>query len=272
VSVFGRNERTGLQVWSGEWGYPGDGWYREFHKRDSVSGLQYWRVTDRQSRDLAAKELYEPGNVAARIEENSDHFVRTVTGLLKEHSGQGFVPIIVAPYDMELFGHWWYEGITWIRRVLEKLGAAGVEAVSPGAYLSENPPAQTIVLPESSWGAGGDHRIWLNPDTMWIWKEVRSAEHWMEDAAGRYGGRTDVGPLLQQAARELLLMESSDWEFLITTLQARDYAGGRFRDHLERFNALKAAITGAGTVDIHGLREQDNIFPQIDPSVYRTGP
>jgi 1,4-alpha-glucan branching enzyme len=272
VSVFGRNERTGLQVWSGEWGYPGDGWYREFHKRDSVSGLQYWRVTDRQSRDLAAKELYEPDKVAGRIEENSDHFVQAVSGLLKEHSGQGFVPIIVAPYDMELFGHWWYEGISWIRRVLEKLGQAGVEPLSPGAYLSGNPPTQTIALPESSWGAGGDHRIWLNPDTMWIWKEVRNAERWMEEAARRYGGIADAGPLLRQAARELLLMESSDWEFLITTFQARDYAVGRFREHLGRFNALKAAVEGAGTVDIQGLQELDNIFPQIDPSVYRTGP
>jgi 1,4-alpha-glucan branching enzyme len=272
VCVFGRNEKTGLQVWSGEWGYPGDGWYREFHKRDSVSGLQYWRVTDRQSKDLATKEPYEPDKVAATIEQNSDHFVRTVAGLLEAHGGRGYVPVVVAPYDMELFGHWWYEGIMWIQKVMEKLPAAGVDAVSPGAYLSENPPSQKISLPESSWGAGGDHRIWLNPDTMWMWNEVHAAERWMEEATGRYGDISGMRPFLQQAARELLLMESSDWEFLITTFQAKDYAIGRFRDHLGRFNALKAAVEGAGTVELGPIREQDNIFPDIDPSVYRAAP
>jgi 1,4-alpha-glucan branching enzyme len=282
VSVFGRNERTGLQVWSGEWGYPGDAYYREFHKRDSVSGLQYWRVTDRQSRDLGTKQMYEPEKVSARIEENSDHFVNTIHELLSQHGGGDFTPIIVAPYDTELFGHWWYEGIRWMQRVMEKLPAAGVEVTSLGAFLAQNPPTQRISLPESSWGAGGDHRIWLNPDTMWIWKEVRMAERWLLDAVqderpppeggGLLSDQNDAPPrgeLLKQAARELLLMQSSDWEFLITTFQARDYAVSRFRDHLERFTALKAAVEGTGTADLKQFQDQDNIFPQLDLSVYR---
>lgn len=268
VSVFGRNEKTGLQVWSGEWGYPGDGWYREFHKRDSVSGLQYWRVTDRQSRDLGAKEIYAPEKVSARIEENSDHFVNTIRELLFQQGGTDFTPIVVAPYDMELFGHWWYEGIRWMQRVMEKLPEAGVEVTSLGAYLAQNPPVQKISLPESSWGAGGDHRVWLNPDTMWIWKEVRGAERWMEDAAVKYGERSELKPLLQQAARELLLMESSDWEFLITTFQARDYAVSRFRDHLGRFNVLKEAVEGLKKVELQQMAELDNLFPDIDISLY----
>jgi 1,4-alpha-glucan branching enzyme len=107
---------------------------------------------------------------------------------------------------------------------------------------------------------------------LWIWKEVRGAERWMEEAAGRYGGTPQLRPLLGQAARELLLMESSDWEFLITTFQARDYAVSRFRDHLERFNALKAACGGAGTADPSRLQQQDNIFPQLDPNIYRAAP
>lgn len=269
IAVFGRNEKTGLQVWSGEWGYPGDEWYREFHKKDSVSGLQYWRVTDRQSRDLGTKQLYEPEKVAARIEDNSDHFVQTIRQLLLEHGGGDFEPVVVAPYDTELFGHWWYEGIRWMQRVLEKLPSADVEVTSLGAYLDQNPPTQMISLPESSWGAGGDHRIWLNPDTLWIWKEVHGAERWMLDAANRYTEQGEMRPALEQAARELLLMESSDWEFLITTFQARDYAVNRFREHLGRFNELKAAIEGKGAADIHGIREQDNIFPDLDLSAYQ---
>jgi 1,4-alpha-glucan branching enzyme len=267
LAVFGRNEKTGLQVWSGEWGYPGDGWYREFHKRDSLSGLQYWRVTDRQNRDLGAKEFYEPDKVEARIDENSFHFVETVRDLIDKNSGD-FRPIVAAPYDTELFGHWWYEGIRWLRMVLEKMPRSGVEPVALGAYLAEHPPTQMISLPESSWGAGGDHRIWLNLDTVWIWNEIHEAEKWMEHAAGAYRDREDLRGMLRQAARELLLMESSDWEFLITTFQARDYGVNRFNDHLGRFKALKNAVEGKGTADLYGIQQLDNLFPDIDASVY----
>jgi 1,4-alpha-glucan branching enzyme len=267
LAVFGRNEKTGLQVWSGEWGYPGDGWYREFHKRDSISGLQYWRVTDRQNRDLGAKLFYEPDKVGARIDENSNHFVETVRDLVDKNSAD-FRPIVAATYDTELFGHWWFEGIRWMRQVLEKLPKAGVEPLSLGAYLSEHPPSQMISLPESSWGAGGDHRIWLNNDTVWIWQEIYAAEKWMEHAVAEYRGREDLKELLRQAARELLLMESSDWEFLITTFQARDYGVNRFNDHLGRFNALRHAIEGKGTADLYGIQQLDNLFAEIDISVY----
>jgi len=144
-----------------------------------------------------------------------------------------------------------------------------VEPVSLGAHLSENPPSQMISLPESSWGAGGDHRIWLNNDTVWMWKEIYAAEKWMEQAAATYKERPDLQELLKQAARELLLMESSDWEFLITTFQARDYGVHRFREHLGRFNSLKYAVEGTGTADLYGIQQLDNLFSELDLSVFR---
>ena len=270
VAVFGRNEKSGLQVWSGEWGYPGDGWYREFHKRDSVSGLQYWRVTDRQSRDLGTKAFYEPEKTQARVDENAMHFVGLVKELLSQQKTDA-PPIVVAPYDSELFGHWWFEGIRWMKKVLESLPAEGIEPVSCGSYLAEHPPTQMITLPESSWGAGGDHRIWLNQDTEWMWTEIHACERWMEEAAGKHIGNAALKPLLEQAARELLLLESSDWEFLITTFQAKEYGIKRFKDHLERFRAIQAAVEGRGTVNIEELMEQDKLFKTLDVSVYRPG-
>ncbi|MEM4729970.1 MAG: 1,4-alpha-glucan branching protein domain-containing protein [Thermoplasmata archaeon] len=267
VAVLGRNERTGLQVWSADWGYPGDGWYREFHKRDSVSGLQYWRVTDRQSRDLGTKLLYEPDKVGPRLEDHSAHFAGLAASLLKEHAGEG-APVIVAPYDLELFGHWWYEGVRWLTMVLERLPAAGVEPLSCGAYLSEHPPSEEISLPESSWGAGGDHRVWLNPDTEWMWREIHQAERWMEEAARRHSGDPSKRELLAQAARELMLLEASDWEFLVSTFQAREYAVERFKGHLERFAALRAAVEDRGQADLDRLRDMDNIFPWLEPGLY----
>jgi len=122
IAIVGRNEKAGLQVWSGEWGYPGDGWYREFHKKDSISGLQYWRVTGSDV-DLGSKALYEPNMVMTRVEENSDHFVHMVYSLLKDYKKQtGKNGIVAAPYDSELFGHWWFEGPKWIKQILKTIG------------------------------------------------------------------------------------------------------------------------------------------------------
>jgi len=191
-----------------------------------------------------------------------------VRGLLLQNGGD-FAPIVAAPYDTELFGHWWFEGIRWLRSVLEKLPLAGVEPVSLGAYLDEHPPSEMISLPESSWGAGGDHRIWLNGGTSWMWRKIWDAERWMEHAAASYRDRPDLRELLSQAARELLLLESSDWEFLVTTYQARDYAIDRFNGHLGRFNALRGAIEGRGTVDLEGIRRVDELFSELDLSAYR---
>jgi len=91
----------------------------------------------------------------------------------------------------------------------------------------------------------------------------------MEHAAASYRDRPDLRELLSQAARELLLLESSDWEFLVTTYQARDYAIDRFNGHLGRFNALRGAIEGRGTVDLEGIRRVDELFSELDLSAYR---
>jgi len=47
VSVFGRNKDTSKQVWDSKIGYPGNEYYREFHRKDHESGLHYWRITDK---------------------------------------------------------------------------------------------------------------------------------------------------------------------------------------------------------------------------------
>ena len=72
--------------------------------------------------------------------------------------------------------------------------------------------------------------------------------------------------VLNQLAREIMLMQSSDWQFLVTTGQAREYAIQRFSQHLERFDKLADSLD-AKTPDIAyagELYNLDNIFPDID--------
>ena len=276
IAIVGRNEKAGLQVWSGEWGYPGDGWYREFHKKDSVSGLQYWRVTGSEV-DLALKKPYEPDKVIRRVEENSDHFVHMIYSLLKDYREQtGKNGIIAAPYDSELFGHWWFEGPKWIKQVLKTMvNIEELDLTTISEYLEKFVPEVTIKIPESSWGEGGHHWVWLNQDTYWIWPHIYESEKKMEDLAKKYRKTDDdfIKRVLNQAARELLLLESSDWPFLITTWQARDYASNRFSEHLDSFRNLVDAVE-QGRKDkefrkyLETIEEKDKIFPNIDFTIY----
>lgn len=270
VAVIGRNDETGQRVWSASWGYPGDFDYREFHRKDGVSGLQYWRVTGAKV-DLGQKDLYHPDWAAHKVRMHAQDFVALVERILQaQHDhGQGY-GIIASNYDTELFGHWWFEGVDWLKAVLRGLAASEkVELVTASGYVEEHPPQKVAHIPEGSWGAGGTHFTWDNNDTHWMWEPIHDAERQMQALADRYKDNWDdelVRGVLNQAARELLLLESSDWPFLVTTGQARQYAVQRFSQHLERFLDLANSIE-RGVPDgalAAQLWEKDRVFPTID--------
>ncbi|HEY1013858.1 MAG TPA: 1,4-alpha-glucan branching protein domain-containing protein [Herpetosiphonaceae bacterium] len=273
VSAIGRHHKTGLQVWSAEWGYPGEGDYREFHKKDSFSGMQYWRVTGPKL-DLIDKQYYHPDWTGSRVRQHAEHFTTLVSQVIAEYRGQtGRYGMISSNYDTELFGHWWFEGVDWIREVLRLLASGDeVELTTASEFIAAHPPQEALNLPESSWGENGTHTTWMNPETEWMWPIIHQAERRMEELVARYpqaeGARADA---LAQIARELLLLESSDWPFLVTTGQAGDYATKRFNEHVERFTQLADALEGdegALAALTAELRDLDNPFPAIDYRVF----
>ncbi len=272
VGVYGRDERTGMQVWSAAHGYPGDFQYREFHRKDDHSGLQYWRVTGSKV-DLGKKDLYSPEQAQTRVHEHADHFVNLAAARLAEYHQEHKLPgIIVSAYDTELYGHWWFEGIDWMKDVLRQFAKnPDVKLCTAASYTAAYPPSEVLNLRESSWGSGGGHWTWLNPETEWMWPLVHSAERRMEKLAERYPQASgEVLTLLSQVARELVLLESSDWPFLVSTGQAKDYAINRFQGHLARFSQLAALAESGGLhteADRRALSlmsDMDNPFPQID--------
>jgi len=272
VAVLGRNNRTGQQVWSGTYGYPGDYWYREFHRKDSVSGLQYWRIGGADV-DLGQKPLYEPAEAQKRVVDHAAHFAHLVEELLTGYASEtGKFGIISSAYDTELFGHWWFEGADWLKHVLRRLSRSEVvELTTASRIIDEHAPERVLALPESSWGAGGGHFTWLNPDTEWMWPVIHKAERQMEELVAAYPNAAGIQrDVLNQAARELLLLESSDWPFLVTTGQAKEYAIERFNEHVSRFEALaEFAAAGENLTDeqrahLAELHEADNPFAAID--------
>ncbi len=271
VAVIGRNNRTSMQVWSADWGYPGDYDYREFHKKDGISGLQYWRVTGSKI-DLAYKDYYHPDWAQNKVGEHARHFAWLVEDeLSRYYEESGEFGIIASCYDSELFGHWWFEGVDWIREVLRILGQSeAVELVTASEFIEEHPPEDVLALPESSWGLGGGHWTWDNHETHWMWEPIHEAERRMEGLVARHpAAQGALAEVLNQAARELLLLQASDWPFLVTTGQAREYAIRRFNEHLERFERL-AEMAEAGQADEEAralaeeLYERDKLFPNID--------
>ena len=269
VAVLGRNENTGKQVWSAEWGYPGDPRYREFHKKDDASGLRYWRVTGPKV-DLGEKAEYDPTAAAEAVRQHAAHFPTVLKNELAVYQAMSGSPgLVMASYDTELFGHWWMEGVSWLEQTIANLAMdPDVVLIGAGDLVASRPPKRRIALPEGSWGAGGDHRTWMNAQTAWTWPEVHSRQGRAQRLFGADNEAT------RQLARELLLLQSSDWQFLISTEQAGEYATERFNSHCERFDRIADAIE-AGDPSLAAIVAEigalDNPFPAIQPLTFARG-
>jgi len=283
VSVFPRDPRTGLQVWSGENGYPGDAAYLDFHKKRWPGGHRYWRVTGERV-EMGDKQPYDPQAAAERVHSHASHFVHLIWEALESSMGGAVPPVLCAPFDAELFGHWWFEGPQWIEAVARILHnyPVGIELISGSEYLDRYPRGGFIAMHEGSWGAEGTNHVWMNPETSWTYTKLYPAELYLREVctADKWRESETAKRVAQQMCRELLLLESSDWQFLITTGAARDYAELRFTTHYEQFNDLKqiwetieanATLTEQQQRRLAAIEERDSIFREIDPGMWAEG-
>jgi 1,4-alpha-glucan branching enzyme len=282
-TVFPRDPRTALQVWSGEIGYPGDSSYLDFHKKRWPGGHRYWRITGPHV-GMNDKQPYYPQDAASQVKSHAAHFVHTVYEALRPCFNEAVPPVLTAPFDAELFGHWWFEGPIWLEAVARTLHDydTGIQLISSAEYLERFPPANSITMHEGSWGTEGTHQAWMNPDTSWTYTHIYPAELYTREICtnGPWRGSQLGTRILQQLCRELMLLESSDWQFLITTGAARDYAEIRFLTHNDQFNEIKSiwqtfaftnTITEAQQTRLAEIEQRDLIFPDIDPSLWSAG-
>jgi len=176
-------------------------------------------------------------------------------------------PVIVAPFDAELLGHWWFEGPVWLDYVIRKVasGKRKVRLVTLSEYLEEYPTNEVATPCMSSWGDKGFSEVWLNGSNDWIYPHL----HWGA-REGEARGRLDATGLakraLDQAARELLLAQASDWAFMINSGTMVEYASKRTRGHLSRLHRLLGDVED-NKIDeawLSTIESQDNIFPDLD--------
>jgi len=289
VLALGRDEESSRQVWSATEGYPGDEWYREYYRDQGFDlpieevraylpsggtrthlGLKYHRITDRRR---AHRELYEPAMAAERVDAHARHFVAArVRQAAEASSALGQPALLLAPYDAELFGHWWYEGPDWIDAVLDRAAESGtLEATDAGSAAARIPRASEGDLHVSSWGAGGYAGFWLAPENDWIYRHLLRAAERMQGLARRGEGSDSLqGRALRQAGRELLLAQASDWAFIMKTGTLVPYAIRRTETHLARFGAL-ATMLERGVFDEARIAEAEvshPLFPTLDPRLF----
>lgn len=289
VAAFGRDMESSRQVWSAQEGYPGDPWYRDFYRDvgfdldlDYVrpylhggvtrvhTGIKYYRITgpgdNKQPYDSAVameKAALHAGNFVFNREKQIEHLAEVL----------GRPPIAVSPYDAELFGHWWFEGPQWLELVMRKTAfdQKTFRLITPSEYLALHPECQVATPSLSSWGWKGYNEVWLEGSNDWIYRHL----HWVAEKMVELANRgADGDPLitraLNQAAREVLLAQSSDWAFIMKTGTTVPYAVKRTREHILRFRRLSRDIMRRG-IDrdwLSDIENKDNVFPELDYRIY----
>ncbi len=242
AAVFTRHHDISMQVWSGEVGYPGEPDYLDFHKKHVNSWLRYWRVTDNKA-DMMYKTLYHPDWTRDKVDKQSMHFIHHLENTSNYNNNlTGRFQTLCTPFDTELFGHWWFEGPEFIRHLLNGLHHSPyVKAVKASDQLNLINPSEVVLLPEGSWGENNNHDVWSNADNTWTWESIYNDELRLSKIFEEFPINKltkNQNRIALQALRELMLLHSSDWQFLIYTQSAKDYAEQRFSYHHSDFNKL----------------------------------
>ncbi len=291
VYAFGRDYTASDAVWSAETGYPGDPAYREFYRdigydlpidyiRPYIyepeirvnTGYKYYAITGKTDE----KVIYDRKAASKKVEEHAEHFIeQRKKQMAKLEDVPELDPFFVVPFDAELFGHWWFEGIDWLESVIRKVHSQGslLETITPAEYLKKDIPVQVGTPSFSSWGNKGYAEVWLDGKNDWIYRHIHKAIERMTELVQRFPSESGLKlRVLNQAAREVLLSMSSDWPFIIKTGTTVPYAEKRVREHIHNFNYIYENLC-RNTVDTSWLtviEKKNNIFPDIDYMMFGT--
>jgi len=274
--VFTRDPLTGVQIRVTQTGYLADGNYLDFDRKHFPGGHRYRKFTSIDS-NPAEKEIYNPKIAQSRVPENAAHFKSLIKTTLEEYQSQsGKKGFLCAPFNCELFGQYWFEGMTFLKHIIEYIyhdDTLGMQTLSE--RLDEAGPADEIKIAEGSWGEGGKHQIWCNPENDWSWKHIYADEIRMQTLAANYKDRDDkdLQEILRQTAIELMLLIESDWQFILSARNAAEFAEIRLSHHHENFNRLadmaekqvaEEKITEEEWTFLKDLQRLDDIFPDME--------
>ena len=290
LTVFGRDIESSRQVWSSINGYPGDYNYREFYRdvgydldyeyikpyiaHNGVrvnTGIKYYRITGKD----CEKDYYDVQWAKDSAERQAGHFFDCRKAQISKLSSYMKVPpIITCPYDAELYGHWWYEGPYWLYVLFKKIyyNDCNFELITPGEYIDKFPNIQVAQPCRSSWGANGYSEVWLNPSNDYAHRHLHKLGNRMCELAWEFKDEKDPLKIraLNQAAREVVLAQSSDWLFIITNGTMTQYAHKAIKERVGRFTKLYFELKKGHINErfLEDIEKKDAIFPEIDYRIY----
>jgi 1,4-alpha-glucan branching enzyme len=263
VRLFARDTETSALV-SGVGAFPGGPAYRDFHHYDEGAGFKSFAVTNEPGTP-GPKRPYDPAGGEAAARGDAHRFAAEIERRLDAEPG-----VLVTAFDLELFGHWWFEGPAFLDELLRTLSASGsVRPMTLSAAAEAFPPRRGVHPEASSWGRDGDDSSWRNAATAPVWARINQGEELLEQTLG-------AGPdprVAAQAIREQLLLSASDWPYMISMGRAADYARDRIDAHDAALKRLcAAAAEGRIPDELEALEEQDNLLPGLDPALFHPQP
>lgn len=234
-------------VWRDGSGYPADSRYRDYH-HGTVHHMRPWSN---------GGAVYSPDAARAAAREHARDFVERAIARLDGYAAERGRPgVLCCAFDTELLGHWWYEGVEWLRGVVDEAAARGLELATLGDAVGRVEPVARELAP-STWGTGKDFTTWDSPRVADFAFAARGAE--LRTVAAAANG-SPPGPALERAARELLAIQASDWAFLAKRDLASDYPAERVRDHLAALDTALGALAHSTAVPEPSLR---NLAPDL---------
>ena len=134
--------------------------------------MKFHKITDEKV-PLGEKAFYLENEAKKKATEHSDIYLLARSKQLEKLTlSSSFKPLLVAPFDAELFGHWWYEGPFFIENILKNSLKYSIKLTNLKEFLLQKPNLQICDPSPSSWGQGGYHNYWINDANAWIVPEL----------------------------------------------------------------------------------------------------
>ncbi len=287
LTLFARDMNLSELIWNAQTGYPGNEYYREFHKDLSSelsyeelkpcthpagfrmnTSIKYYRISDKNSDN---KKLYDIKKAQFQTKIDAEDYISKLKTIAEDLiSYINIPPVIVTPFDAELFGHWWFEGIDFIYEFAKKLNNNTQLLCTSklSDYIKKFPPVLNCEPSPSSWGLNGYNEMWLNNRTDWIYPLVHQTGDFYLNLISNISTSSlnkVQEKIILQMGKELLLAQSSDWPFIIRSQTTTKYATFRVKDHIANFYKLYNMYK-TNQIDIDYLNKrcnQYNLFKNI---------
>jgi 1,4-alpha-glucan branching enzyme len=219
-------------------------------------------------------DTYDPAAAAAQAAKDAGLFLgRRLSRLNAAGALMNEAPLCLCVFKAGDLGRSWYEGFDFLENVFRR-GIDDVQFMTPAEYLyKQNSCGFQISQPEySSQGSNGYGETWLAVSNDWMYRHVFRALERMIELAERFPDDSGLKErALNQAAREILLAQSSDWPGMLYRQESSGLARSEIEDALRNFTTIYEALGSnyISTEWLTNLERRHSIFPHINYRIFR---